>query len=378
MRTFLIYLLLFSPGLSLAENSPASDPLYDEFEGVELAQALLRDGKPDAAKAVLAKISSGEKETKAAQLGKIRGELSLLEGAPAAASTHFRDALSATGANTIRAELELGLARAYHRLDKASDCAAAAERAGALVFRREADLLMKASCERSAGENAAAWKTLREGRMLGRGFGPTLEHVRLLLSMKLMAEAHELIQAHLVRGATTSSEALALAEALQEAGAKQEALLVLETARLRFPTDQDILLAIAPQYFAKGWKRATAEAFTLAAVRAPDYAEHAAETLRQAGSRQRSRYWNLYIPGEKERGRQKLALAVEASRWDLVASMDSLVKRTSLESDDEVSYALAFSLLRGGEKVRARSYLEKIRSPGLLGKVSALFKTLGE
>ena len=369
---------MFHTNQVLAENSPASDPLYDEFEGVELAQALLRDGKVEATKAALQRVSPSESATKAAQIGKIKGEIALLEGAPARASTQFNDALRAPGADLVRAELELGLARAYHRLDKTTDCAAAATRAGTLATRNESDLLMKAACERGSGNNVAAWRTLGEGRILGRGFGPLLEHVRLMLSMKLTAEAQALVLNHLAQKLTTPSEALALAEALQESGARESALLALETARLRFPTDQDILLAIAPQYFAKGWKRATAEAFTLAAVRAPEYAEHAAETLRQAGSRQRSRYWNMYIPGEKERGRQKLALAVENSRWDLVASMDSLVKRTALDNDDEVSYALAFSLLRSGDRERARSYLEKVRSPGLLAKVSALFKSLEE
>jgi hypothetical protein len=167
-----------------------------------------------------------------------------------------------------------------------------------------------------------------------------------------------------------------MAEALLEGGAREESLLALETARLRFPKDQDLLVAIAPRYFARGLKRATAEAFSLAALRDPKFAEHAAETLRQSGSQQRSRYFNIFIPGEKERVRQKLALAVEGSRWDLVASMDSLVRRTSLVHDDEVSYALGYSLLRGGEKERARSYLESVRAPGQLAKVSALIKVL--
>jgi len=377
MKTFALIFFVCLPLVARSAPIAAGDPLYDEYEGAELAAMLLRDGKNDAAKAALEGLSRSERKEKAALIGKLNGDISLLEGRTSEAASHFLRALQENATESLRMQLELGLARAYQRLGKPSDCAKAASRAGELVFRQEGDALVKAACERAAGENGAAWKTLDRAGELKLGFSVNLEKVRLMLSMGLRQEASLRVLSH-IAGKATPSEAMALAEALLEAGAKEESLLALEMARLRFPNDQEVLLAIAPLYFAKGLKRATAEAFTIASVRDHNYAEHAAETLRQFGARQRSRYLNLFIPGEKERGRQKLALAVESSRWDLVASMDGFVKRTSLEEDDEVNYAVGFSLLRGGEGERSRSYLEKIRSPSFLPKVSALFKSIEE
>ncbi len=377
MKLPLLFAFLFSI-TALAAPQFVSDPLYDEFEGVALAQALLRDGKFEATKYVLERLSSSEIARNAVLVGKVRADLSLAQGDPGAAIGFYQQALKPDSPGSVKEELELGLARALQRLGRSAECARSASRAGELVYRVEADVLMKAGCERASGNSLEAWETLLKGRAGGLGFGPVLDHLRLALSLGLREEAFQLALTHIESASASSSEALSLAESLHEHGARQEALLTLEAARLRFPDDQHILLAIAPLYFAKGWKRATAEAFTVAAVSDSSYAEHAAETLRQSGSGQRSRYWNLYIPGEKERGRQKLALAVEKSRWDLVSSMDNLVKRSALEHDDEVSYALAFSLLRAGEAPRARSYLEKIKSQGLMGKVSALFKSIEE
>lgn len=374
MEKIVLLLTLLFCGPLLAAPNGASDPLYDELEGAALAEALVRDGKLEDARAVLKDLPGREARTP--RTVKAWGELELASGRPAEAAAHFQRALE-QGQAPLASELQLGLARAEQRLGRHEDCAKAAQRARALIFQSEADVLLKAGCERAGKMPSAAWETLVRGRQAGHGFGPVLEHLRLMLSLGLREEASRLAQEEISRGAS-SADALAMAEALMESGAREESLLALETARLRFSEDQDILLAVAPLYFAKGWKRATAEVFSLVAGRDPAYAEHAAETLRQAGSRQRSRYWNIFIAGEKERVRHKVALAVEGGRWDLVSSMDSLVKRSAWEGDDEVSYALAYSLLRGGGKERALAYLQSIRTSSLLGKVSALMKTITE
>lgn len=371
----LILLAFLLPGPLRGAGPAATDPLYDELEGPALAEALVRDGKLTDARGVLSGLSRSESNS--ALAGKVRGEIALLEGNPAEAARQFETALAAQPQEALRPYLNLGLARSLQRLGRHEECAKAAEAAGELAFRSEPDVLLRAGCERAANRLADAWATLSRARAVGLGSGPLMEHLRLMLFLGLREQASRAVQEQLLEAATPS-DALAMAEVLLEAGAKEESLLALETARLRFPYDQDILLAVAPVYFSKGLKRATAEAFSLAAARDRTYAEHAAETLRQAGARQRSRYVNLFIPGEKERGRQKLALAVESSRWDLVASMDSLVRRSALEGDDEVSYALAYSLVRGSERARALSYLESVKTPGLLGKVTALMKTISD
>ncbi len=371
MIRLFILLIIVVPAVALADA--ASDPLYDELEGPALAEALLRDGKQGDCRKVLDSLSSGDNRKPLA--GKVRGELALLEGKPAEAASHFQGAIDKGADAELAQKLYLGLARAEQRRGKHKECAAAAVAAGSLVFKDETDLLLRSGCEKSSGKFTAAWQTLAEGRKAGLGTGVLVEHLRLMLDLQLREEAFQTVQKEMLK-VNSSADAMAMAEVLAEGGAKQESLLALEIARLRFPTDQDLLLAIAPLYFSQGMKRATAESFALASVRDRSYAEHAAETLRQTGSRQRSRYMNQFIPGEKERGRQRLALAVESSRWDLVASMDSLVKRTALEGDDEVSYALAYSLLRGGERERAQSYLESVKTSSLLTKVSALLKNI--
>lgn len=121
---------------------------------------------------------------------------------------------------------------------------------------------------------------------------------------------------------------------------------------------------------------AVEEGFSRAALSDGKYAYHAAEINRQAGRYERSQFFNARIPDDKERLKQKLAIYVDKGQFAMIASLESILQRSPLINDDEIRYALAYSLVRTGEYKRPLQYLAKITNKDFLEKTVILRNAL--
>lgn len=171
-----------------------------------------------------------------------------------------------------------------------------------------------------------------------------------------------------------ASSWLALSDLFSEEGMPETALELIELARLQAPSDPRTHLAALPYYHRKGWLRAMADALEKASLFDAQYFHSAAEIRRQTGEFQLSEWWGLQARSGPERVRERISSAVERGRWDLVAAMEGAVSREELSRDDEVNYALGYSLVRIGQFERAERFLGGIREPRLLEKTAALRK----
>jgi hypothetical protein len=351
----MIYLLFL---IQLAWSMPqaAKDPIYDELDGLPLAEALLRDGKSAAAKELLVKFPPSGLRTR------LLGDAALALGELENARRFF---LEATKEESLAEAAWAQLIFVESRSGRNQECAVAGEKAKAKAWIDEARATALLRCLEAARGASIAYESARVREKL------PLERVRLLLKLNLPAQAAKLAFAQLEL-AKNAAEALMLAETLEAGGAKNDAALILEAARLRFPLEPDLSLALGPYYHGKQWRRSTAQAFDRALIAKPEYAEHAAEMHRQYGGIEVSQERNIRIGSERTRVRQKIALAVERERWDLVGAMEANARRVGLTDDDEVNYALAYSLIRSGIQTRAKTYLDKIKDPSMLEKSAKL------
>ena len=60
----------------------------------------------------------------------------------------------------------------------------------------------------------------------------------------------------------------------------------------------------------------------------------------------------------------------------MIASLESVLSRSELAKDDEIRYALAYSLVRVGQISEPLKYLAQITKPELIEKTTVLRKTL--
>lgn len=356
---WLLILFLFTVGATAA----VKDPVYDEFEGLDLVEALIRDGRFELAETELKKARESVRRTR------LLGDL-------AYARQNFSSALLNYSRLPQTPEHSLLLARTSAQLKKDPECVSHFKDSESLWQGATSDVIFKASCEFRRSLYRAAHSTLTLGYRKHKGFSLQRERVSLLLEMALSQSA---LQAALERGSdTTAAQTLALAELFHDKKMDREMLILLEWARTRFPFDVDVNLSLAKAYFGKGQLRVTAEAFERAARVDRKFAYHAAELRRQLGDKQTAAYWLPQIDDEKEKLRARLASYVDNGWYSLIASLDGLVASSPLNQDDEVRYAMGYALFRQGQTTKPLKYLSLIRSPHHIERAALLKKSIIE
>jgi hypothetical protein len=187
--------------------------------------------------------------------------------------------------------------------------------------------------------------------------------------------AHEALKGALNYLADQSSSAiqyLDIAEMFHQMSYTDQSVAVLEMGRVKYPTNLDLNLTLSQLYFQKNLLLAAEEGFTRSALTDGKYFYHSAELNRQLGQSERAQYFNGYVKDEKQKLKQKIATYVDSNKYNLISSLKSVIQRSELNQDDEIKYALAYSLIKVGEVEVPLKYLASIRKPELLEKTTTL------
>ncbi|MCJ8277338.1 MAG: hypothetical protein MJK18_10895, partial [Bdellovibrionales bacterium] len=99
-----------------------------------------------------------------------------------------------------------------------------------------------------------------------------------------------------------------------------------------------------------------------------DLAFEASELLRQVGKSYRSRYLNFQTLDPKKRLKQKLSLYLEEDNYHSLKLMIPQLRQHQLLEDEELRYAVAYSLFRTGDFKKSESYLRMIERDDLFEK----------
>ncbi len=359
MRPIASALLLLM--ISINASGAVKDPVYDDFEGLELVEVLIRDSRFQLAESELKSLPNSTRKTL------LSGNLEYARQNYPAAEGHYKKL-------PVSPENRLVLARTYAQLKNWPSCHENFSATGRLWLNSENDLILKATCEFHINLWERSLASLSEGFKKFKSFAVQREKVSLLIQMSLTQAALDTALAR--ANATTSAQILALAELFHEKKLGDETLILLEWSRTRFPFDLDTNLSLAKAYFSRGQLRATAEAFERAARVDRKFAYHAAELRRQLGDVQAANFWLMQIEDPKEQIRSRLALYVDSGWYSMIASMESLVSSGKFSHDDEVRYALGYSLLRQGNLVQPLKYLTQITSPHHAERAALLRKTI--
>jgi tetratricopeptide (TPR) repeat protein len=273
-------------------------------------------------------------------------------------------------------EAQLWIARNYFQMKDFDQCVSSYKSIAFNQHALESDFLAKAECEFKKKKYEEAWKTLWIARERYLSFAVERELIALQVAMGMSREALVRSLNWLSQGEHLATHFLNLSEIFQAKASTREALILLELGRVRHPLQVDLNLSLAQVHFQKGLLLAAEEAFSRAALSDGKYYYHTAELNRQTGRFERSLYFNGFIIDEKERLKQKIATYVDANRYSLIASMDSVIQRSELQKDDEIRYALAYSLVRVGIVEKPLYYLSQITKPELIEKTTVLRQAL--
>jgi len=167
-----------------------------------------------------------------------------------------------------------------------------------------------------------------------------------------------------------------LAEALRQGGRSDEALLLLEEARLRFPDQSEFVVQLAGAQLETGQPLAAALLLERSSLLEPGLALEAAECFRRSGRLERALLVNLRVADPVERYRQRLGLALEAELFEQVVALVPRLERAGLMVEDQVRFAVAYAQFRVHDLAKAKVLLAKIEDPGVFSQTLALREAL--
>ncbi|MCO5113956.1 MAG: hypothetical protein M9899_07255 [Bdellovibrionaceae bacterium] len=367
------------------------DPAYDEYEGYELVDMLIEDKRHDLALLEL------QKSTIQAQNPQ---RYLLLQGKWYFSQNQWESAIGYFKQLSSQASLKY-LGRSYFQMKNYSLCLDAYNKAshnaisGLNSSRADLiqddgtqhvwisswayeDVLMYSECAYQVQNYEKSFAMLNLAIEATPVFELAKARVELLLKLGLYRQALGASQKWLEENLSTVTECLSLIEQFYKKSLMDETLMLLEMSRVRFPQDLDINLTFSQILFQKRLLLSAEEGFARAALTDRQYFYHAAEINRQIKKYQRAQFLNSFIGEETERLKQRVATYVDMNKYSLLASLEPTISRSDLIKDDEVKYALAYSLISVGQVEEPLGYLVAIEKPELLEKSILLRKTLSE
>lgn len=376
MGTLRTWIAAFGLALCLSAGGPVARADTPDENPLDLAALMIQDGKLDRAITVLDGIDRTVKDFDTSRYWTLRGLVWLRQGIYDEAATSFENAIK-TAIPPIDPQLTLSLARARVLSDDNEGALAALAAGGDAVKAFAGAFLVKARAERNLEDYPAAWSTLEEGAgaFPSQGDFPR-QQVLLLVTMGLTREAGERASTLLDRADASADDALTIAEALRQAGYTERAVVILEEARVRYPSDDRLGVRLAAAHVDADRPLAAARLLQIAAHTDPTLADESAELFRRAGQLEAAFMMNAVVPDPIEKARQRFGLLLEAGSFDRAVALESRLSRLGLMDDDRIRYGVAYAWFQVGDYDRADALLRGINDSTIFAQATELRRAM--
>ena len=337
---------------------------------IELAAVMLKDGHQDRALLALQSVDLGNKKTDLARFYTLQGlaylGLNDLEAA--------RDSLQQAVKNGQQdRSIFIYLAHAYFGLKDYRNTVNAIGKAGDLASKDVSLISLKAESYWHLKDADAAINALNDGQ---RTFPADLRFLKrkvfYLVELGLYQEAVRLGRDYLQRSNASAADYVAFGNALRLSREYQEALNILEVARLKFSQDEMVAKLLAHTYLDQGKLNSAAFILEQAALLNPALQAEAAEIYRRAGRFHKALTLNESIGDQKVKLKQRLSILLALKQFERAANMESSLYRTGLLEDQDVRYALAYALFSSRRFADANKHLDHLKNAELFRKGTEL------
>jgi tetratricopeptide (TPR) repeat protein len=375
---WLLSILLISPWALAQQEAPSSPE--DEVDRLSLAALLIGDGNYQRARGVLAGVDAADPAIDRVRYHSLDGLVALNLDELARAERAFEQALEA-GAQREEPPPDviwLYLAQARFGQQDYPGTLEALDGANPDTTDLASVYLMRAQSHWQMGELEAAWRVLSSGpgRFPDRAGDFTRQQVFLLVEQGLYQEAAHLGQRFLALGGATVNDAVAIGNALREAGETEQALRILEAARLEDSDNIRLARVLAQTWLDREHVLPAADILHEAARHDPTLMAEAAELYRRAGWLMQALTLNAQVIDQSRKLKQRLAIFIELGRFDQAAGMEPDLVRTGLLTEEDIRYALAYALFKTGRYEQAESHLSQLTRNDLFRKANELRRAM--
>ncbi len=194
--------------------------------------------------------------------------------------------------------------------------------------------------------------------------------------LKLYQAAIDASKVYMQKAGSGAKEYIALAQMLIGGEQIDEAIKLLEEAKLLFPKEPKIAVLLGHMYLKKDMKQSAAHLFEVSSYYDLIYLKDAVEMHRRANNRVHALYLNAQNPDKVEKLKQKVAIYIDSGEYKKVTGLHKALDRYGMLQDDNLRYALAYSYYMAGDFPMAEMHLKKITDNELFSKATVIRKNI--
>lgn len=245
------------------------------------------------------------------------------------------------------------------------------------------------------GKNKAALYTLRAEcywklkdysksiNALSVGLAKFPDNTRLLkqkfyyyADLKLYQAAMDASKAYMSKAGSGASEYVVLAQMLIGANEINQAITLLEEAKLKYPKDATVGVLLGHMYLKKNMKNTTAHLFELSSNYDKKYLKDAIEMNRRAQRLPHAIYLNSQNPDKVDQVKQDIAISLDRGEFKKIIGFKEALERYKLLDDENMRYALAYAYYMAGDYNKAEEHLKRITDSELFSKATLIRKNI--
>jgi len=173
-----------------------------------------------------------------------------------------------------------------------------------------------------------------------------------------------------------ANEYVTLAQMLIGANQKEQAIKILEEAKIKYPSEPKIAMVLGHLYLKKDMPHTTAHLFENASYYDSKYKKEASEMYRRAKDLPHALYLNSQISDKVEKLKQKVAIYIARGEFEMIIGLRDGLERYAMLDDDNLLYALAYSYYMIKDYDGAEELFKKISDSELFSKATLIRKNI--
>ncbi|MEA3228808.1 MAG: tetratricopeptide repeat protein [Campylobacterota bacterium] len=274
-------------------------------------------------------------------------------------------------------KLYIYLSQSYYKIKDYKNTVKALNNAGTMGKNRSSLYTLRAECYWKIKEHSHSFNALNEGiKLFPKATKLLKQKFYYLAELKLYQASIKIAKQYIKASGNSSSEHIALAQLLLQANQLDEAIKILEVAKLTFPKEAKIDVILSHAYGKKGMKFTSAEIFEIASIYDKKYETDSVEMHRRVGNIAHAIYLNSKMKDKVQKLKHKIAIYISREEYEKVVGLISGLKRYNLLKDDNVRYALAYSYYMEKDYKNAEKQLKKISDNELFAKATVIRKNI--
>jgi len=274
-------------------------------------------------------------------------------------------------------EIYIYLSQAYYKAEEYINAAQALDAAGEKGRANPSLFTLRAECYWKADQKGSAIDALSRGSKLFPDDATLLKQkFYYFAELKLYQASIEAARAYMSKMPASANEYISLAQMLQGGGESEEAIKVLEEAKLKFPTSAKVHILLGHYYNQKDMPHVTADLFEKGSYYDPNYLKEAAEMYRRNGELAHALYLNSLMTDKEEKTKQQVAIFIGKGEFEKIIGLKDALGRYGLLKNDNMRYALAYAYYMVKDYESAEAHLKKIEDDELFSKATVIRKNI--